>query len=218
MNSVNLTRRQTLVFGVGGLATVSLSPLVALATDAEDPAAIITTLANEAFDLFGGLNGKSNDWTSRRRWAQQVTEDRFATRLMGEKAGGVFLREFSQSKRRTFDTLIENVVTEFILDIFALYEPNTTFNVDRVRPNRSNTAMIMETTVFTHGKSYNVKWTVVEDESTNKISDVSVFGLNLVADFRASIERAFRDDEAAGVIAMLQSRVRRSENKYPEAS
>ena len=71
------------------------------------------------------------------------------------------------------------------------------------------------TTVFTHGKNYNVKWTVVEDKGVSKISDVSVFGLNLVADFRSSIERAYRDDKEAGVISMLQSRVRRAERKYP---
>jgi len=218
MNSWSFTRRQALAVGVGGLVSSSLSPVLALATDGEDPAAIITDLANDAFNLFGSLNGVSGDWTSRRTWATDVTKARFATKMMGEKAGGVFLREFSDSKRRTFDTLIEGVVGEFILDIFALYEPNTTFTVNRVRPNRSNTAILMETTVFTHGKNYNVKWTVVDDEGVTKISDVSVFGLNLVSDFRASIERAFRDDEAAGVIAMLQTRIRRGENKYPQPS
>ena len=216
MNSWNLTRRQALKIGVSGVVTTGATPLLALATDGEDPAAIITDLANEAFDLFGGLNGVSNDWASRRAWAKSVTESRFATKVMGEKAGGVFLRDFSDSKRRTFDTLIEHVVAEFILDIFALYEPNTTFTVNRVRPNRSNTAILMETTVFTNGQTYKVKWTVIEDGGVNKISDVSVFGLNLVSDFRSSIEIAFRDDEAAGVIAMLQTRVRRSERKYPQ--
>ena len=70
--------------------------------------------------------------------------------------------------------------------------------------------------MFTHGKNYNVKWTVVDDGGVSKISDVSVFGLNLVADFRSAIERAYRDDEEAGVISMLQTRVRRSERKYPD--
>lgn len=215
INSWNLTRRQALFSGVGGFLAAGLSPVLAFATNDEDPAAIITDIANDAFVLFGKLNGVSNDWSSRRDWAKSVTKSRFATKLMGEKAGGAFLREFSTSKRRTFDLLIENVVAEFILDIFALYEPKTTFTVNRVRPNRSNTATIMETTVFTHGKSYKVKWTVVQDKGVSKISDVSVFGLNLVADFRSSIERAYRDDEEAGVISMLQSRVRRAERKYP---
>ncbi|MDG1415842.1 MAG: ABC transporter substrate-binding protein [Alphaproteobacteria bacterium] len=211
-----LTRRQTLLMGVGGLLAAGFSPRLALAANGEDPAAIITDIANDAFKLFGQLNGASNDWSSRRRWAKNVTSSRFATDFMGEKAGGVFLRRFSASKRRTYYTLIEDVVAEFLLDIFALYEPNTTFTVNRVRPNRSNTATIMETTVFTHGKNYNVKWTVVDDGGVSKIGDVSIFGLNLVSDFRSSIERAYRDDEDAGVIAMLQTRIRRSERKYPD--
>lgn len=215
-DSSGLTRRQILVVGVGGFLTAGFSPVAAQATNGEDPAAIITDIAEDAFKLFGQLNGVSNDWSSRRKWAKDVTGSRFATDLMGEKAGGVFLRKFSASKRRTFYTLIENVVAEFILEIFALYEPNTTFTVNRVRPNRSNTATLMETTVFTHGKNYNVKWTVVDDGGVSKIGDVSIFGLNLVSDFRSSIEKAFRDDEDAGVIAMLQTRIRRSERKYPE--
>jgi len=215
-NARNLTRRQALLMGVGGFLAAGLSPTLAVANNGEDPAAIITDIANDAFELFGALNGVSDDWSSRREWAKSVTRSRFATQLMGEKAGGPFLREFSASKRRTFDLLIENVVAEFILDIFALYEPKTTFTVDLVRENRSNTATIMDTNVFTHGKNYNVKWTVVDDGGVSKISDVSVFGLNLVADFRSAIERAYRDDEEAGVISMLQTRVRRSERKYPD--
>lgn len=212
----NLTRRKALFMSVGGFLTAGLSPSLALATNDEDPAAIITEIANDAFELFGALNGVSDDWSTRRQWAKSVTKSRFATKLMGEKAGGPFLRKFSTSKRRTFDLLIENVVAEFILDIFALYEPKTTFSVDRVRENRSQTATIMESNVFTHGKNYKVKWTVVDDDGVSKISDVSVFGLNLVADFRSAIERAYREDEEAGVISMLQTRIRRSERKYPE--
>ena len=68
MNSWSFTRRQALAVGVGGLVSSSLSPVLALATDGEDPAAIITDLANDAFDLFGSLNGVSGDWTSRRTW------------------------------------------------------------------------------------------------------------------------------------------------------
>ena len=212
----NLTRRKALFMGVGGFLAAGLSPSLAIATNDEDPAAIITEIANDAFELFGALNGVSDDWSTRREWAKSVTKSRFATKLMGEKAGGPFLRKFSTSKRRTFDLLIENVVAEFILDIFALYEPKTTFSVDLVRENRSQTATIMESNVFTHGKNYKVKWTVVDDGGVSKISDVSVFGLNLVADFRSAIERAYREDEEAGVISMLQTRIRRSERKYPE--
>jgi len=212
----NFTRRKALFIGVGGFLAAGLQPSLAVATNGEDPAAIITDIANDAFDLFGALNGVSNDWSTRREWAKSVTKSRFATKLMGEKAGGPFLRKFSASKRRTFDLLIENVVAEFILDIFALYEPKTTFSVDLVRENRSQTATIMESNVFTHGQNYKVKWTVVDDGGVSKISDVSVFGLNLVADFRSAIECAYRDDEAAGVIEMLQTRIRRSERKYPD--
>ena len=120
-NARNLTRRQALLMGVGGFLAAELSPTLAVANNGEDPAAIITDIANDAFELFGALNGVSDDWSSRREWAKSVTRSRFATKLMGEKAGGPFLREFSASKRRTFDLLIENVVAEFILDIFALF-------------------------------------------------------------------------------------------------
>jgi len=102
-----------------------------------------------------------------------------------------------------------------LLDIFAVYEPNTVFTVDRVRLNRSKTATIMDSTVVAHGENYKVKWTVVDDGGKCKVSDVSIFGLNLVSDFRSSFEKAFRDKEAGGVIAMLQQRIRRGERKYP---
>lgn len=213
--ALSLTRRQALILTGSGLVSAGAAPGLTLASPDEDPAAIITEIAEGAFDLFGQLNGVSNDWSSRRQWAEEVTKARFATNLMGEKAGGVFLNDFSRSRRHTFNVLIQNVVSEFILDIFALYEPKTTFVVDRVRPNRSQTAMIMETTVVSHGDTYKVKWTVVEEEGVSKIGDVSIFGLNLVSDFRSAIERAFREDGSAGVLAMLQTRIRRGERKYP---
>lgn len=212
-----VSRRQTLLLGAGGLAVFGGGGLsmAGLASADEDPAAIITSIANDAFGLFGQLNGVSNNWSSRRQWAKDVTKARFATKVMGAKAGGVFIKEFDPLKRRTFDVLIEDVVAEFILDIFAVYEPSTTFTVNRVRPNRSNTAIIMESTVVSRGESYKVKWTVIEDEGRGKISDVSIFGLNLVSDFRGAIERSFRDDGAGGVLAMLQDRIKRSQRKYP---
>ena len=210
-----LSRRQTLALGAGGVLFLGGLPLTAFAKVGEDPAAIITSIAGDAFDLFGKLNGVSGDWSSRRSWAEDVTKARFATKVMGEKAGGVFLNEFDTIKRRTFDKLIEEVVSEFILDIFAVYEPNTTFTVDRVRPNRSNTAIIMDSTVVSSGDTYKVKWTVIEDGGKCKISDVSIFGLNLVSDFRSAIEKSFRADGQAGVIAMLQQRIKRGKRKYP---
>ena len=212
---IEVSRRRALILGAGGVFVSGSLPGVVLATSEDDPAAIITSIANDAFKLFGPLNGVSNNWKSRRNWAKGVTKARFATKVMGEKAGGVFLREFDPLKRRTFDVLIEEVVSEFILDIFSLYEPTTTFKVNRVRANRSKTAVLMDTTVVSRGDTYDVKWTVIEDGGSSKISDVSIFGLNLVSDFRGAIEKSFRADGSAGVIAMLQDRIKRSKRKFP---
>ncbi|RZO32750.1 MAG: hypothetical protein EVA88_00655 [Rhodospirillaceae bacterium] len=221
--SANVSRRSALRAGVSGMLALGVSaglalvsvPGTALAQSDEDPAQIILRIADDAFNLFGSLNGRSRDWGSRRAWTRDVARLRFATRNMAERAGGAFLREFNDTQLEAYFALTEQAASEFLLDIFSVYEPNTTFVVDRVRRNRTDTATIMESTVIAQGKTYRVDWTVIDDGGVLKVSNVSIFGLNLVSDFRASFRDAFRHNGAKGVLSMLDTRIKRSERKFP---
>ncbi len=87
--------------------------------------------------------------------------------------------------------------------------------MNRVRPNRSNTATIMETTVVAQGTTYRVDWTVIDDGGLLKVSNVSILGLNLVSDFRASFRDSYRNGGVRSVLSMLDTRVKRSQRKFP---
>lgn len=213
--SADVTRRFALKAGVGSVLTLGLTPGTLLAQSDEDPAEIILRIAGDAFNLFGSLNGRSRDWGSRRAWARDVTRLRFATKDMAVRAGGAFLREFDDEELETYFALTEQAAAEFLLDIFSVYEPNTSFVVNRVRPNRSNTATIMETTVVAQGTTYRVDWTVIDDGGVLKVSNVSIFGLNLVSDFRASFRDSYRNGGVRSVLSMLDTRVKRSQRKFP---
>lgn len=134
---------------------------------------------------------------------------------MAVRAGGAFLREFDDEELETYFALTEQAAAEFLLDIFSVYETNTSFVVNRVRPNRSNTATIMETTVVAQGTTYRVDWTVIDDGGVLKVSNVSIFGLNLVSDFRASFRDSYRNGGVRSVLSMLDTRVKRSQRKFP---
>lgn len=67
--SANVSRRSALRAGVSGMLALGVSaglaqvsvPGTALAQSDEDPAQIILRIADDAFNLFGSLNGRSRN-------------------------------------------------------------------------------------------------------------------------------------------------------------
>ena len=203
------TRLSSLFFAAAfALAAFVITDAAAAKSAADNMRAdtFIRTLADEATSVLGKKNGST--LAEREAKFRSVLRDNFAMDKIGRFAAGRYWRQMSRDERRDYQKLFTERMLKSYAIRFGGYSGKSLRILKTVKAGKKDSLVrtVIENTK--NGKQLvRVDWRVRRVTDSNKIIDILVEGVSMLATLRAEFTSVIKRDGIEGLLSTLRTQL-----------
>ncbi|MBF0460522.1 MAG: ABC transporter substrate-binding protein [Magnetococcales bacterium] len=139
--------------------------------------------------------------TERREKLRAIVYAEFDFDIMSQGAVGPKWHKFSDAQKARFITLFERLLENTYMNSIERYKSEEVrFTKELVQ---SETLTRVDSVVVSKGAEFKISYLLLKEGSSWKVSDVTIEGVSVVANYRAQFKQLLHQDDPAGIDAML---------------